>query len=130
MKVGVEVVGHVSILLDDVHLFLSAGKLLEHAAAFGCLVVCLSEIADGDGLGTVFGSYPVAVGKVDADGCRGVEVAAEDGCFDDLGCDAFDFIFLEFWCYRTVVFKPLCVGAQQFCAFGCLHVLEVDDALP
>ena len=47
------------------------------------------------------------LGKVDADGGGGIEVAGENGSSDDFCRDAFDFFLLETRIDGAVVFKPL-----------------------
>ena len=68
MEVGVQVVGYIAILLHDFKLFGTEGKLLAHSASLGCLGISVGEVADGNALASVFGTHPVAVGQIDADG--------------------------------------------------------------
>ena len=75
----------------------------------------------------MYAAYPVRVGQVDADSCRGVEVTGEDGCGDYLGTHALDGLFLEAIVHGRVGLKPLCIVADELCALGGFHVLEVDD---
>ena len=78
----------------------------------------------------MLGTHPVAVGKVDADGAAGVEVAAQDGCVDDLGRHAAAQRLLEAGIHRRMVLKPLRVPAQGLCSSGGLVVGIVDVAFP
>ena len=105
-------------------------ELFGKAVAFGYLAVCFGEVLDGYRLGAVFGTYPVRVGQIDTDRSSGVAVACKYGGGDDFGSDTLYIIFLEAVFGRRVTLEPLCVGTDDFGAFGSLHVLEVYQRLP
>ena len=105
-----EVIAGIAVLGNEFARGLVDDELLVHAVAVGRLVVGIGEVADGDALGTVLATHPVAVGQIDADGSGGIEVAGKNGGGDNLGGNALALRFLKARVNGTVVFKPLGVG--------------------
>ena len=126
VEVGVEHVGDVEVILEELACGSVDDELLVEAVAVRSHVVGLGDVLDGDRLGTVLRANPVGVGEVDADGGCGISVAAEHGCRDGLGGYALDVRFTELGVHRRVVFEPLCVVGDGLGALGAFLILEVD----
>ena len=105
-------------------------ELLVEAVTFGCLVIGVHEVVDGHGLGAVLLTNPVGVRQVDTDRRSGITIAGKNSRRDDLGGNAFHFLFLVFGVSRGVVFKPLCVLGNELCTLGGCQVFEVNHRFP
>ena len=93
-------------------------------------VIGIGNVVDGHRLRAVLLANPVGVGQVDADGRRGVAVAAEHRHGDDLGRDALHLLLAVLGSNGRVVLEPLCVLRDDRRAVAGRRVDEVDNRLP
>ena len=75
-------------------------------------------------------THPVAVGQIDANSGRRIEVAGNDDTLYDLCADAAADGLAEADIDGTVVFEPLCMVGKYAGAAGSCLVAEIDDAFP
>ncbi len=85
VKIGVKVIADVTVGCYELTSGFVNDKLLVHAAAVCRFSVGRGKIADGYAFRAMFTAHPVGIGQIDADGGRGVKVAAEYGRGDDFG---------------------------------------------
>ena len=130
VQVGVQLVALVAVLFYKPARFSVVNKLFLKTVSTGCAVVGVGDIGDGDALRSVLGTYPVGVRQIDADGRRGVLLAAEHGGTDGVCRDALDLGLAEARVDGRVVFKPLGVAADGLGAARGLEVAILDDAFP
>ena len=130
MQVGVHVVADGSVQCDAFAVFGPEDELLDEPVALAALGVCLRDVLYRDGFGTIVLPYPVGVGEVDAYRRGRIAVAAEYRGIDDFRRYPFHLLFPVFLLYGRVVFKPLCIGADDFCATGGIHIFEVHHGFP
>ena len=130
VQVGVQLVGHVAVGFDAGKLRFVDDKLFQQPAACCGAGVGVGDVAYGDRLGAVGGTYPVGVGQVDAYCGGGVEVSAEDCRVDDFRAHALDDGFPELRVNGRVVLKPLGVAADCLGAGGGGGVFVIDQRFP
>ena len=107
VQVGMQVVANIAVFVDERNGLSVNHELFPEPIAAGGLVVGLGQIAYRDALASVLCPYPVSIGQVDADGCRGVLVAAEHGRTNHVGRHALHFGLAEARVNGRMVFKPL-----------------------
>ena len=130
VEVRMQIVGLKAILLRLFDFLLAPHELLGEAAALRGFVVSLSDILDGNGLGTVVAANPVGVREVDANRSRGIAVATEHGNCDDFSAHALHLGFAEAGVYGRMILEPLGVRADDAGAFRRPLVDEVDGRFP
>ena len=130
MQVGMQVITHICIAFYQLHRISIYNKLLLHAATLSSPVVCFCKIAYGYAFASMLCPDPVGIGQVDANGCRGVFIAPEHGSTYHIGSDSLHLLLAEGGIDGRMVFKPLCIVADGFCALGSLLILVFHNALP
>ena len=76
----------------------------------------MGEVSNSHRLAAVLGTHPVAIGQIDADGGRRIEVTTENSGLDNLGRNALDLVLLELGCYGRIALEPL-VSREQLSVY-------------
>ena len=130
VKVGMQVIGDISILVHQRHSLLIDDKLISESVALSRLVVGICQVADGNALRTVLLADPVGIRQIDADSRSRIFLSAEHRRTDHVGSNAFDLRFSETGIHRRMILKPLCILTDGLGALGSLQVLIFHDSLP
>ena len=128
MQVGVQVVGQLAVPLHPLAVLGAEHELLVETVAVSSHVVGIGDVVDGDRLRAVLLANPVGIGQVDADGRRGIAVAAEHR-HDDLGRNAPHDRLAVGLGHGRMILEPLGVVGDHLRAVAGLGVHEVDVGL-
>ena len=69
MQVGMQVVCHITVSVDEFDGVAIDDKLFLKSISFGCLCIGFSEVSDSDALTSVLRPYPVGIRQIDTYGC-------------------------------------------------------------
>ena len=130
VQVGVQVVGQLAVPLHPLAVLGAEHELLVETVAVSSHVVGIGDVVDGDRLRAVLLANPVGIGQVDADGRRGIAVAAEHRHGDDLGRNAPHDRLAVGLGHGRMILEPLGVVGDHLRAVAGLGVHEVDVGLP
>ena len=130
VEVGVEIVGQLAVFVHPLAVLGAEHELLVETVAVGGHIIGIGDVVDGDRLRTVLLANPVGIGKVDADGRRGITVAAQHRHGDDLGRNALHDRLAVGFVHGRMVLEPLGVVGNDLRAVAGLLVHEVDVAFP
>ena len=130
VKVGMQVVGDISILIHQRHSLLIDDKLISESVALSRLVVGISQVADGNALRTVLLTDPVGIRQIDADSRSRIFLSAEHRRTDNIGGNALHLRFAETGIHRRMILKPLSILTDGLGSLGSLQVLVFHDTLP
>ena len=95
VKVGMQVVGNISILVHQRHSLLIDDKLISESVALSRLVVGISQVADGNALRTVLLTDPVGIRQIDADSRSRIFLSAKHRRTDYIGGNTLHLRFAE-----------------------------------
>ena len=120
----------VCIFIDIVQLCLAVNKFLIKAIAMSSLIIRISNVADGNRLGTMLATNPVGIRQIDTNSRRRIKVSCKNSRSNHFSRHTFHFLFLKLLINRRVVFKPLRIGTDNLCTMSCLQIFKVDQRLP
>ena len=130
MQIGMQVVTDITVLFYQPQRRVINDKLFLETIPVGSLIICLGDVAYGDALAAILGTNPVGIGKIDANGRRGIFLTAQHSGTDGIGRHAFYLRLTKTRVNRRMVFKPLGITADGLGTFGSLQVLILHDTFP
>ena len=130
VKIGMQVVGDISILIQQRHSLLIDDKLISESVALSRLVVGISQVADGNALRTVLLTDPVGIRQIDADSRSRIFLTAKHRRTDYIGGNTLHLRFAETGIHRRMILKPLSILTDGLGSLGSLQVLVFHDTLP
>ncbi len=73
---------------------------------------------------------PVGVGKINSDGGCGIACTTQLSYRDYFSRNTFYLFFFETWVNWRMIFKPLCIIANNFSTLCCFHIFEINNSFP
>ena len=94
------------------------------------LVVGISNVRNGNTLGTVLCTNPIGIGQIDTDCCRGIFIATQHSRTNGISSYPLNMWLTKTRINRRMVFKPLGILADGLRALRCLQVLILYNTFP
>ena len=130
MQVGMQVIRHITISVDEIKSFLINNKFIQESIAMRSLIVCFSQISYRHTLAAMSLANPVSIRKIDTDGRSRIFITPQHGSTDNMSRHTFHLSLLELRSYRRMVLKPLRILADSLSTSGCLHIFKFNKTFP